>query len=97
MNDRENNACQYVLHLIEILKYTPLVQMIQVFVTSFPIALDEYPILCSVLVSHPVIFMAMLWIHMAGEELKKKMPDHVSEIEQERVKYLTLAHSRLTE
>jgi hypothetical protein len=45
MNDRENNACQYALHRIEILKYTPLVQMIQVFVTSFPIALDEYPIL----------------------------------------------------
>jgi hypothetical protein len=67
--------------------------MIQVFVASFPIALDEYPILCSFLVSHPVGFMAMLWIHMAGEELKKQMPDHVSEIEQERVKYLTLTHS----
>jgi hypothetical protein len=67
--------------------------MIQVFVTSFPIALDEYPILCTLLVSHPVGFIVMLWIHMAGEELKKQMPDHVSKIEQERVKYLTLTHS----
>jgi hypothetical protein len=27
---------------------------------------------------------------MGGEELKKQSPDHLSEIEQERVKYLTL-------
>jgi hypothetical protein len=39
----------------------------------------------------------MMIVHMAGEELKKRLPDHVSEIEQERVKYLTLIHSRLTE
>jgi hypothetical protein len=38
----------------------------------------------------------MMIIHMAGEELKKRMPDHVSEIEQERVKYLTLIHRLLT-
>jgi hypothetical protein len=97
MNYKENNACQYVLHLIEILKYTPLVHMIQAFVISLPIALDEYPILCSLLVSQSVSFMVMVWIHLAGEELKKRQPDHVSEIEQERVKYLTLTHSRLTE
>jgi hypothetical protein len=30
-----------------------------------------------------------------GEELKKQMPDHVSKIEQERVKYLTLIHNQL--
>jgi hypothetical protein len=32
-----------------------------------------------------------------GEELKKQLPDQVSEIEQERVRYLTLTRSRLTE
>jgi hypothetical protein len=30
----------------------------------------------------------MMVIHMAGEELKKRLPDHVFKIEQERVKYL---------
>jgi hypothetical protein len=30
-----------------------------------------------------------------GEELKKQMPNLISEIEQERVKYLTLIHSQL--
>jgi hypothetical protein len=30
-----------------------------------------------------------------GGELKKQMPNFVSEIEQERVKYLTLIHSQL--
>jgi hypothetical protein len=39
----------------------------------------------------------MMVIHMAGEELKKRLSDNVSKIEQERVKYLTLTHSRLTE
>jgi hypothetical protein len=63
--------------------------MIQDFVTSFPIVLDEYPILCILLVSNPVDFMPMLWDHLAGKELKKRVPDHVSNIEQERVKYMT--------
>jgi hypothetical protein len=35
--------------------------------------------------------------HERRGELKKRLPDHVSEIEQERVKYLTLIHSQLTE
>jgi hypothetical protein len=39
----------------------------------------------------------MMVIHMTGEELKKRLPDHVSEIEQERVKYLVAIHSRFSE
>jgi hypothetical protein len=89
----ENNTCQHVLHLIDTFKDTPLVQMIQIFISSFPITLDEYPILCTDLVSYPIRFMAILWIHMAGEELKKRLPYHVSKIEQERVKYLMTIRS----
>jgi hypothetical protein len=40
--------------------------------------------------------MAMMYVHLVGEELKKRMPDHVSEIEQERAKYLTLIHIQFT-
>jgi hypothetical protein len=36
----------------------------------------------------------MMVIHLMGEELKKQLPDHVSEIEQERVKYLTLTYNQ---
>jgi hypothetical protein len=38
----------------------------------------------------------MMFIHLLGEELKKQMPNLVSEMEQERVKYLTLIHSQLS-
>jgi hypothetical protein len=97
MNDRENIACQYVLHLIDTFKDTSL--HIQNFLTLeiFPITLDDYPILCRLLVPRLTKFLSVMAIHMAGEELKKRLPDHVSEIEQERVKYLTLIHSQLTE
>ena len=99
MNDRENNACQYVLHLINTFKDTTIIRKIQdlLIVEIFPITLDEYPILCRHLVPRPSKSLSMMVIHMAGEELKKRLPDHVSEIEQERVKYLTLIHSQLTE
>jgi hypothetical protein len=38
----------------------------------------------------------MIVIHLMREELKKRLSDHVSEIEQERVKYLTLTHSQFS-
>ena len=96
MNDRENIACQYVLDCIDTYKGTSL--EIQNFLTLeiFPITLEEYSILCSCLVTHPLMMLPMMFIHLMGEELKKQMPDHLSEIEQERVKYLTLTHIRHT-
>jgi hypothetical protein len=99
MNDRENIACQRVLHLLDTFKDTPIIRKIQdlLIVEIFPITLDEYPILCRLLVPRRIKSLSMMVIHMAGEELKKRLPDHVSEIEQERVKYLTLIHSQLTE
>ena len=97
MNDRENNACQYVLHLIDTFKDTPIIRKIQDFLIEISITLEEYPILCRILMSRRIKSLSMMIIHMAGEELKKRLPDHVSAIEQERVKYLTLIHSRLTE
>jgi hypothetical protein len=39
--------------------------------------------------------IATMWVHFMGEELKKHMPNLVFEIEQERVKYLTLIHNQL--
>jgi hypothetical protein len=99
MNDRENIACQHVLHLIDTFKDTPIIRKIQdyLIVEIFSITLDEYPILCRLLVPRLIKSFSMMAIHMTGEELKKRLPDHVSEIEQERVKYLTLIHSQLTE
>jgi hypothetical protein len=46
MNDRENNACQYVLESIDIFKDTSLLRDIQNFliVEIFPITLDDYRI-----------------------------------------------------
>ena len=95
MTDRENIACQHVLNCIELLKYTPVVPMIEAWIRLFPISLETYSAACSLLVPNPCRNLAMLWVHLMGEELKKKMPDHVSEIEQERVKYLTLIHNQL--
>jgi hypothetical protein len=99
MNDRENIACQHVLHLIDTFKDTPIIRKIQdlLIVEIFPITLDEYPILCRLLMPRLTKSLSMMVIHMAGEELKKRLPDHVSAIEQERVKYLTLIHSQRTE
>jgi hypothetical protein len=113
MNDLENKACQYLLECMEIFKCTSLIREIQdlLIVEIFPITLEQYPILCKLLVprldEYPILCrllvprrirsLSMMVIHMAGEELKKRLPDHVSEIEQERVKYLTLIHSPLTE
>jgi hypothetical protein len=91
MNDREN----IVLNCIEILKYTPVVPMIQAWIKLFPIDLETYSRACSLLVPNPCTSIAMMWVHLMGEELKKQMPDHVFEIEQERVKYLTLIHNQL--
>jgi hypothetical protein len=95
----KNNGCQHVLHLIDNFKDTPIIRKIQdlLIVEIFPITLDEYPILCRILVPRRIKSLSMMIVHMAGEELKKRLPDHVSEIEQERVKYLTLIHSQLTE
>ena len=99
MIDQENIACQYVLDCIDIFKDTSLVRDIQNFLTLeiFPITLDDYRKLCSRLVSHHLMMFPMMFIHLMGEELKKRLPDHVSEIEQERVKYLTLKTNRFGE
>jgi hypothetical protein len=96
MNDRENIACQHVLNCIEILKYTPVVPMIQAWVRLFPIDLETYSLACSLLVPNPCRSVAMMWVHLMGEELKKQMPNLVSEIKQECVKYLTLIHSQFS-
>jgi hypothetical protein len=95
MNDRENNACQHVLNCIETLKYTPVVQMIQAWVRLFPMNLETYSLAYSFLVSNPCTSIAMMWVHLMGEELKKQKPNLVAEIEQERVKYLTIIHGQL--
>jgi hypothetical protein len=97
MNDRENIACQHVLHIIDTFKDTPIIRKIQKLLIEISITLDEYPILCRLLVPRRIKSLSMMIIHMAGEELKKRLTDHVSEIEQEHVKYLTLIHSQLTE
>jgi hypothetical protein len=110
MNDPENKACQHVLECMEIFEdyLTPQIQDLLIE-EIFPITLEQYPILCKLLVprleEYPILCrlllpslmksLPMMVIHMAGEELKKQMPDHVSEIEQERVKYLTLIHGQL--
>ena len=110
MNDPENKACQHVLECMEIFEdcLTPQIQDL-LFEEIFPITLEQYSILCKLLVpkleEYPILCklllpslmksLPMMVIHMAGEELKKQMPDHVSEIEQERVKYLTLIHGQL--
>ena len=99
MNDPENIACQHVLHLIDTFKDTPIIRKIQdlLLVEIFLITLDECPKLCRLLVPRHIKSLSMMIIHMAGEELKKRLPDHVSEIEQERVKYLTLIYRPFTE
>ena len=91
MNDRENNACQYVLKSIDNFKYTSLVRDFQNFlmVEIFPVTLDEYPLQCSRLIAKHGGPFGMMAIHLMGEELKKRLPDHVSKIEQECVKYLS--------
>jgi hypothetical protein len=96
MNDRENIACQYVLERMDIFKDTFLIQDFQNFliVEIFPVTLDEYPLLCSHLIAKYGGPFGMMFIHLMGEELKKRLPEHVSEIEQERVKYLTLAYNQ---
>jgi hypothetical protein len=94
MNDRENNACQHVLHLIDTFKDTPIIKEIQDLLIEIPITLDFYPRLCRLVMPRRIKSLSMMVIHMAGEELKKRLPDHVSEIEQERVKYLTLIHGQ---
>jgi hypothetical protein len=97
MSDRENIACQHVLHLIDTFKDTPIIRKIQDLLIEISITLDEYPTLCRLLVPRRIKSLSMMAIHMAGEDLKKRLPDHVSEIEQERVKYLMLIYSQLTE
>jgi hypothetical protein len=79
-----------------LVKQTPVIQMIKDFLTSTPITLKEYPIICRFLVPKRIKYLSMMLIHMVGEELKKQIPDHVAEIEQESVKYLTLIHSQLS-
>jgi hypothetical protein len=96
MNDLENIACQYVLDSMDIFKEQSLHIQNFLIVEIFPITLDEYPILCSRLVAKYYKPLAMIFIHLMGEELKKRLPDHVSEIEQERVKYLTLTFNNST-
>jgi hypothetical protein len=98
MNDPENKACQHVLECMDTFK-DYLSPQIQDFLTReiFPITLEQYPVLCRLLVFKPFVTISMMVIHMAGEELKKQMPDHVFEIEQERVKYLTLIHRQFKE
>jgi hypothetical protein len=96
MNDRENIACQYVLESIDILKDTSQHVQNLLIVEIFPITLNDYRILCSRLVAKYYGPLAMIFIHMMGEELKKRLPDHVSEIEQERVKYLTLTYNQFS-
>jgi hypothetical protein len=86
MNDRENIACQHVLNCIKILKYTPVVPLIQAWVGLFPIDFETYSLAC-----RPI---AMMLVHLMAEELNKLMPYRVSEIEQERMKYLTLIHNK---
>jgi hypothetical protein len=94
----ENNACHYVLECMDTFK-DHLSLQIQDFLTReiFPITLEQYSVLCRLLVCKPFLTISMMVIHMAGEELKKRLPDHVSEIEQERVKYLKLIYRPFTE
>jgi hypothetical protein len=98
MNDREKIACQYVLESIDIFKDTSLLRDIQnsLIVEIFPITLDDYRILCSRLVAKYFGPLATMFIQLDGEELKKQLPDHVSEIEQERVKYLTVTYNQFS-
>ena len=96
MNDRENIACQHVLNCIEALKYTPFVHMIQFWIRLFPMNLETYSQACSLLVANPCTSLAMMWAHLMGEELKKQNPNLVAEIEQERVKYLTLTYNQFS-
>jgi hypothetical protein len=98
MNDRENKACQYILECIELFK-DGLVPRLQNYMTAeiFPITLDEYPILCSRVIPRHQPLMGMLTVHFMGEELKKRLPDHVPEIELQRVKYLTLIYGQFKE
>ena len=95
----ENNACHYVLECMDTFKDTPIIQEIQDFLNTerFPITLEQYPLLFRLLVFKPFLTISMMVIQMAGEELKKQMPDHFSQIEQERVKYLTLIHRQFKE
>jgi hypothetical protein len=79
---------------MDIFKDTSLLRDIQNFLTMeiFPITLDDNRTLSSRLVPKHFGPLAMMFIHLMGEELKKRLPDNFSEIEQERVKYLTLVH-----
>ena len=91
MIERTTLAVLYVLETMDIFKDTSLIRDFQNFliVEIFPITLDDYPILCSRLVAKYYKPLAMIFIHLMGEELKKRLPDHVSKIEQECVKYLS--------
>ena len=97
MTDRENTACQHVLNCIELLKYTPVVPMIEAWIRLFPISLETYSAACSLLVPNPCRNLAMLWVHLMGEELKKKMPDHVSEIDRRMRPFATRLEERVVE
>jgi hypothetical protein len=81
---------------MDIFKDTSLNRDFQNFLIAeiFPITLDDYRILCSRLIAKYGGPFGMMAIHLMGEELKKQMSDHVSEIEQERVKYLTLTYDQ---
>jgi hypothetical protein len=52
--------------------------MIKDFLISTPITLEEYPILRRLLVPKLIKSISMMFIHMLGEELKKRLPDNVS-------------------
>ena len=92
----ENDGCRHVLHLIDTFKDTPIIQEIHDFLTVeiFPITLGEYSLLCNLQMSKRIKSLSMMVVHLMGEELKKRLPHHVSRIEQERVKYLTLIHGQ---
>ena len=91
----ENDGCWHVLHLIDTFKDTPIIQEIHDFLTVeiFPITLEEYSLLCHLQMPKRIKSLSMMVVHLMGEELKKRLPHHVSRIEQELVKYLMAIQS----
>jgi hypothetical protein len=84
----ENNGCPHVLHLIDTYHSGNSDLLIEISIN-----LEEYPLLCELLMPRRIKSLSMMVVHLMGEELKKRLPYHVSKIEQERVKYLMAIQS----
>jgi hypothetical protein len=77
----ENNGCRHVLHLIDTFKDTPIIQEIQDLLIEISITLEEYPLLCHLQMPKRIKSLSVMVVHLMGEELKKRLPDHVSTCE----------------